>query len=204
MSNSNKANVKNANDAVKLSSLHDLQLAQVIAQIKDDMSEDDLLSCYNFFADCNGYERIELNDGYTINEIYTSAHDALLSSFYGSYNPTHPYFILNGYANFQTFEYLLSSEDSPIDLSQLANWLIAEDKCSDYGLEIVTLDSMYDDITYHLNYDNISLKELLDLSEFLGLQIDDSYYIDDLKNTIFDFLYNNEKSLLITINYLGL
>lgn len=132
-----------------MTTLLNTQLQQVINELNQ-FATSDLIEIYNECADQNSYERIYDNDELTLDDMFTSHYDAIRASFYGDYNPIHTYFTFNGYGNLQSFEYL-DSEHSPIDLEELAQWLINEDKLSDYDIQVTTLDDIYNNVLDHIN-----------------------------------------------------
>lgn len=116
--------------------LSSVQLQQVINELNQ-FATSDLIEVYNEYADQNSYERIYDNDELILDDMFTSHYDAIRAAFYGDYNPSHAYFTFNGYANLQSFDYL-DSEHCPIDLEELAQWLINGDKLSDYDIDLET------------------------------------------------------------------
>lgn len=188
--------------------LADIQLNQVIEQLKQDDSI--LMQAYCEYSAENGYDSVYDNDEDSINMMFDNTHDALRAAFYGDYNPSHAYFTFNGYGNLQSFEYL-DSDISPIDISELAQWLINEDKLADYDITVVTLDDMLDSIEDNITDDENMLSRLAD---YLGqslhteqaeqLKTDDNYYdylVSHYMNELDDYSYNDLNDI---INYLGI
>lgn len=197
--------MKNTNNT-----LADLQLSQVIEQLKQDDSS--LLQAYSEYSSENGYDSVYDNDEDSINMMFDNTHDALRAAFYGDYNPAHAYFTFNGYGNLQSFEYL-DSNSSPIDISELAEWLINEDKLSDYDISVTTLDDMLASIEDNINDDKYLLSKLADyLGQSLNteqveqLKTDDEYYeylVSHFMNELDDYSYSDLYELINTvgINY---
>ena len=123
--------MKNTNNT-----LADIQLNQVIEQLKEDDSL--LMQAYCDYSAENGCDSVYDNDDDSINMLFPNASDAIRSAFFGDYNHSHAYFTFNGYGNLQSFEYL-DSDSSPIDIGELAQWLIDEDKLSGYDITVTTL-----------------------------------------------------------------
>lgn len=90
---------------------------------------------YNDYVSHNGYEMIYDNDEQTINEMYTNAYDAVRVTNHEGYNDNDDYFVYNGYGLMSSFSYQLIQDDNcPIDVSELAEWLISEDKLAYYDI----------------------------------------------------------------------
>lgn len=138
-----------------------IQLNQVIEQLDEQTGTDSLVIIYNDYASNNGYERIYDLDENTINELYNSPWQALYDSNHKDFNDRDYFFTYNGNGHMVSF----SNEDdsnSPIDISELAQWLISEDKLSDYDIEVVTLDDMLASIEDNITDDSELLKKLTD------------------------------------------
>ena len=173
--------MKNTNNT-----LADIQLNQVIEQLKEDDSL--LMQAYCDYSAENGYNSVYDNDDDSINMIFHNASDAIRSAFFGDYNHSHAYFTLNGYGNLQSFEYL-DSDSSPIDISELAEWLISEDKLAGYDITVTTLDDMLASIEDSITDDANMLYKLCD---YLAISYNDS---SDIKNLIGDCMYKLEGSV---------
>lgn len=181
--------------------LAQVQLSQVIEHLKQDDSI--LLQAYSEYASNNGYDSVYDNDDDSINMMFADSHDAIRAAFYGDYNPSHAYFTFNGYGNLQSFEYL-DSDNSPIDIEELAQWIIDNDLFNEYNIEVTTLDDMLASIE-----DNITDDE--NLTYKLANYINESYDSDDSVNdvaqwcivTLYDYDYNQLKNIitLLNINY---
>ena len=120
--------------------------------------------------------------------LFDNAHDALRAAFYGDYSPAHTYFTFNGYGNLQSFEYL-DSDSSPIDFSELAEWLIDEDKLGRYRITVTTLEDMLASIEDNITDDENMLYKLCD---YLSISYNDS---SDIENLAGDCMYKLEGSV---------
>ena len=162
----NTAIVKATSNTTTLAQLY---LSQVIEQLKQDDST--LLQAYSEYASNNGYDSVYDNDDESINMMFADSHEALRAAFYGDYNHSHAYFTFNGYGNLQSFEYL-DSENSPIDIEELAQWIVDNDLFNEYNIEVTTLDDMYNAILDNLE-DASSLDDIINVAEHLGLTVED-------------------------------
>ena len=173
--------MKNTNNT-----LADIQLNQVIEQLKEDDSL--LMQAYCDYSAENGCDSVYDNDDDSINMLFPNASDAVRSAFFGDYNHSHAYFTFNGYGNLQSFEYL-DSDSSPIDIGELAQWLIDEDILADYGITVTTLEDMLASIEDSISDDKCMLYKLCD---YLSISYNDS---SDIKNLIGDCMYKLEGSV---------
>lgn len=184
-----------------------LQLNQVIEQLEDYDTEA-MVNIYNQYADAMRYERINDNDEQTINELYSSPYDALLAASYGDYNPNHDYFTYDGHNNLSSFNFT-DDDNSPIDISELAEWLISEDKLSDYDIEVTTLEDMLASIEDNISDDKYMLSKLADyLGQSLNseqveqLKTDDDYYeylVSHFMNELDDYSYEDLYDIINTV-----
>ena len=177
-----------------------VQLSQVIEVITD-MDNDDTISIYNDYADSNGYELIFNNDEHTINDLFSSPYDAIRQTNNKDYNDNDEYFTFNGYGHAVSFDYRLS-DNSPIDIEGLAQWLINENKLADYNIEVTTLDDMLASIE-----DNITDNEALTfkLADYINEDYDEDDAVSDIAQwcvvTLYDYDYNQLSDI---INHLGI
>ena len=182
--------------------LAQIQLQQVIEQINH-LSTDELVNTYNDYADQNSYDRINNLDEGTINELYSSPWQALYDSNHKDFNDRDYFFTYNGNGHMISF----SNEDDnncPIDIEELAQWIVDNELYDDYNLEVTTLDDMIASIE-----DNITDDE--NLTYKLANYINESYDSDDSVNdvaqwcivTLYDYDYNqlNNIILMLGINY---
>ena len=146
-----------------------IKLNQVIEQLEGYDTEV-MVNIYNQYADAMRYERINDNDEHTINDLYSSPYDALLAASYGDYNPNHDYFVYDGYNNLSSFNFA-DDDNSPIDISELAQWLINEDKLSEYSITVTTIEDMLASIEDSISDDEHMLHSLMDYLN-IGYDID--------------------------------
>lgn len=177
-----------------------IQLPQVIEQLKQDDSI--LLQAYSEYSAENGYDSVYDNDEDSINMMFENTHDALRAAFYGDYNPSHAYFTFNGYGNLQSFEYL-DSDSSPIDTSELAQWLISEDKLSEYDITVTTLEDMLASIEDNISDDSVMLNKL---SNYLMVDLENNSYEDNVYDVMtelnnYSYVQIQEIIAMLGINY---
>ena len=98
----------------------------ILEQLKE-LSESDLMSCYNQYAQNNNYEEVYNNDEEFFEIFYPSAIDAVRAVCFGEYEYSHKFVMLNGYANLESSNYL----EDLIDLDDLASYI--EDNISDFS-----------------------------------------------------------------------
>ena len=186
-----------------------IQLNQVIEQLKE-MSDSSLQVCHNNYCIELGYEdEVFDNDEYNINEHFNTPFDALLALEH--YNLSDDYFYFHN-GNLISFNYL-TGEDSPITFSELAQWLINEDKLSEYDITVITLDDMLASIEDNISDNKYLLSKLADyLGQSLNteqveqLKTDDDYYeylVSHFMNELDDYIYSDLYYLINTvgINY---
>lgn len=190
-----------------------IQLGQVIEQLEE-LLFCDLVMTYNDYASHNGYELIHDNDEENINTLFETPYDAAQAVVYGKYNPSDDYVMLDGYSNAVSFSYQLIQDDNcPIDISELAQWLINEDKLADYDITVTTLDDMLVSIEDNISDDKYMLSKLAD---YLGqslhteqveqIKTDDEYcdyLVEQFMNEINDYSYDDLYDLInkVGINY---
>ena len=187
-----------------------IQLNQVIEQLED-LLFCDLVMTYNDYASHNSYELIHDNDEENVNTLFNTPYDAAQAVVYGKYNPSDDYVTLDGYSNAISFSYHPIQDDNcPIDISELAQWLISEDKLADYDITVTTLDDMLASIEDNITDDSELLKIAIN---YLGVSTmtkgDDKvtdyiqYLIDSVMDEIRYTDYNNIKSVIdrLGINY---
>ena len=97
----------------------EISRAKVIAVLAD-LSDSDLFSIYNEYADENNYETIYPMEEF--NDICSSMDPDEIANkiFYGDFNPNHNYFVFNGCDNFESFNYV----SDYISLEDLADYAI--------------------------------------------------------------------------------
>ena len=190
-----------------------VQLNQVIEQLED-LLFCDLVMTYNDYASHNGYELIHGNDEENINTLFDTPYETAQAVAYGKYNPNDDYVTLDGYSNAVSFSYQLTQDDNcPIDFNELAQWLINEDKLSEYDIAVTTLDDMLASIEDNISDNKYLLSKLADyLGQSLNpeqveqLKIDDDYYeylVSHFMNELDDYSHSDLYDLINTvgINY---
>lgn len=189
--------MKNTNNT-----LADLQLSQVIEQLED-LLFCDLVMTYNDYASANHYELIHDNDEENINTLFDTPYDAAQAVVYGKYTPSDDYVTLDGYSNAISFSYHPIQDDNcPIDINELAQWLISEDKLSEYDITVTTLDDMLASIE-----DNITDDEVLTfkLADYINEDYDADDVVSDIAQwcivTLYEYDYNQLSDI---INHLGI
>ena len=156
-----------------------IQLNQTIEQLKE-ISDSGLQVCHNNYCSSLGYEdEIYDNDEYNINEHFNTPFDALLALEH--YNLSDDYFYFHN-GNLISFNYL-TGEDSPITFSELAQWLISEDKLGDYDITVTTLEDMLASVEDNINDDNVMLNKL---GNFLMVDLDNDSYEDNVYDVMIE------------------
>lgn len=99
----------------------------VLEQLKD-LSEGDLMQCYNQYAENNSYEQVYNNDEDFFSMCYgTNTMDAVRAVCFGEYEYHHNFVILDGAANLESSNYVADL----IDLDDLASYI--EDNIRDFS-----------------------------------------------------------------------
>ena len=191
-----------------------VQLQQVIEQLEQILFCD-LVMTYNDFAEVNHYERIFDNDEESLNNIFLTPYDAIMQTNHKDYNENDDYFVFNGYGHAVSFSYQLVQDDNcPIDIEELAQWIVDSDSYSDYDIEVTTLEDMLASIEDNINDADLLVLALmmdrlsLDLSDgdtvvMNGYKDLEEYYIETLIDEVSDYDYNqlNDIILMLGINY---
>lgn len=177
-----------------------IQLNQVIEQLKE-MSDSDLQVCHNNYCIELCYEdEIYDNDEYNINEHFNTPFDAL--SALEHYNLSDNYFYFHN-GNLISFNYL-TGEDSPITFSELAQWLISEDKLSEYDISVVTLDDMLASIEDNITDDEALLNTVCQYLHMNHITLGNDYSFDEKVNIVMElisgFNYEQLDKLIMDLN----
>ncbi|CAH1192850.1 Hypothetical protein DAL_154 [Psychrobacter phage D'Alembert] len=179
--------------------LAQVQISQVIEQLKQDDST--LLQAYSEYASSNGYDSVYDNDEDNINMFFSDSRDAIRSAFYGDYNLRHAYFTFNGYGNLQSFEYLIS-DNSPIDIEELAQWIVDNELHNDYDIEVTTLEDMLASIEDNITDDSNMLKVAIN---YLSLEDDnDSSYDEKVFDVLNELNHADYETIKSVIDRLGI
>ena len=168
-----------------LNTLASIQLQQVIEQLNQD--ESTLLQAYSEYASNNGYNSVDENDEDNINMLFANSHDAIRSAFYGDYNPSHAYFTFNGYGNLQSFEYL-DDDNSPIDIEELAQWIVDNELYNDYDIEVTTLEDMLSAIEDNITDDENLLDTVCEYLHLNYITLGNDYSFDEKVNTVMELI----------------
>ena len=184
-----------------------IQLTQVIEQLEQ-LLFCDLVLTYNDYASANHYEMIHDNDEDNINTLFNTPYEAAQAVVYGKYNPNDDYVMLDGYSNAISFSYQLVQDDNcPIDISELSQWLISEDKLAEYDITVTTLDDMLASIEDNITDDEMLLNTVCQYLHLNHITLGNEYSFDEKVNTIMELIngFNCEQlNKLITdlnINY---
>lgn len=196
-----------------INTLAQVQLSQVIEQLEQ-LLFCDLVMTYNDFAEVNHYERIFDNDEENLNNIFLTPYDAIMQTNHKDYNENDDYFVVNGYGHACSFSYQLVQDDNcPIDIEELAQWIVDNDLFNDYDIEVTTLDDMLASIEDNITDNKYLLSKLADyLGQSLNddkvelLKTDDDYYeylVSHFMNELDDYSYSDLYDLINTvgINY---
>jgi hypothetical protein len=107
---------------------------ETIDQIKEMWSEG-LVRLHNDYCNESGNmdDYIYDNDPDVIDEMFSSVSEAMRAVTYGDWNPHHPYFQFNGYANIESFE--AYNINDRIDEALLAEWVEENESWMEYDLE---------------------------------------------------------------------
>lgn len=176
-----------------------IQLIQAIEQLNK-LSTDELVNLYIEYASDNSYESIYNLDESTINELYTSPWQALYDSNHKDFNDRDYFFTYNGNGHMVSF----SNEDDsncPIDIEELAQWLISEEKLSEYHLTVTTLDDMLASIEDNISDDNVMLNKL---GNFLMVDLDNDSYEDNVYDVMTELSNYNYEQIQEIITMLGI
>lgn len=181
--------------------LASVQLNQVIEQLED-LLFCDLVMTYNDYASHNGYDMIYDNDENTINEMYTNAYDAVRVTNHKGYNDNDDYFTYDGYGLMSSFSYHPIQDDNcPIDISELAQWLINEDKLADYDITVTTLEDILASIEDNISDDNVMLNKL---ASYLTVNLDNDSYEDNVYDVMIELNNYTYEQIQEIITMLGI
>lgn len=95
-----------------------------IIYLLKEIDTDVLISAWNTYCcDENMDDYIYENDDYNINELFSKPDEALRAAFYGDYRYSDDYFVINGYANLDSFDEY--DAYNHIDFDLLADYIMA-------------------------------------------------------------------------------
>ena len=188
-----------------------VQLQQVIEQLEQILFCD-LVMTYNDFAEVNHYERIFDNDEDNLNNLFLTPYDAIMQTNHKDYNENDDYFVFNGYGHAVSFSYQLVQDDNcPIDIEEIAQWIVNNDLYNDYDIEVTTLDDMYNAILDNLE-DTNSLDDIINVAEYLGLTVEEfdsnnespADYENSVINDITNHIHSDFELLSIAVEFMKL
>lgn len=161
-----------------------IQLNQVIEQLEE-MGNSDLQVCFNEYCISVGYEdTIVYNVEHSINAVFKNAWDIL--SNIEHYNKSDDYFYLRN-GKIVSFNYLID-DNSPIDVSELAQWLISEDRLAEYDITVTTLEDMLTSIEDNINDDEMLLNTVCKYLHLNHITLGDGYSFDEKINVVMEFI----------------
>ena len=179
-----------------------IQLSQAIEQLNN-LSTDELVNLYIEYASDISCETIYNLDESTINKLYTSPWQALYDSNHKDFNDRDYFFTYNGNGHMVSF----SNEDDsncPIDISELAQWLISEDKLAEYAITVTTLEDILASIEDNISDDNNKLDRLF---EYLNIPMyyqcfdgRDTDKVSEAMNEINNYSYEQLNKLVTDLN----
>lgn len=115
----------------------DEKLKEMLINQMYEMDEDDVMYIWNDYAyDCRPDDVIYENNEDVLNELFSRPSDAISAIYFGDYTFNDPYFYFNGYANIQSVYSLIRDKNSIVYLSELADWLIEDERYENYDFEI--------------------------------------------------------------------
>lgn len=180
--------------------LAQVQISQVIEQLNQ-LSTDELVNVYMDYAEQNSYERIYNLDESTIDELYSSPWQALYDSNHKGFNDRDYFFTYNGNGHMVSF----SNEDDdncPIDIEELAQWIVDNDLYNDYDIDATTLEDMLTSIEDNITDDENMLNKLI-IHLALSVMLGEEYKISECLDKLSDYDYNQLNNIitLLGINY---
>ena len=103
-----------------------LEIEDIKNDLVNEIHGDELMEIWNDYCDDVGLhdDKVYYNDEDTLRMICEDYMSVAQRITYGTYNYAHEYLTLNGYANFETSEYV----EYLIDLDDLAGWIKEQTK----------------------------------------------------------------------------
>lgn len=184
---------------LNIATLAKVQLNQVIEHLSE-LDNDDTIDIYNEYADDISCERIYHNDEMTLNEVFSTPYDAIKQTNNFLYKDHEKYFTFNGYGHAISFDYRLC-ENSPIDIEELAQWIVDNELYNDFDIEVTTLDDILASIEDNITDDENMLYNLADRLQMTydkGYEID--YLVNDAMNELREKDYNQLNDIIIHLN----
>lgn len=109
------------------------------------MDDNALIEIWNAYVYDVGYfnNAIFDNDEESLESVCEGVTDAIFKTQYGDYNYRHTYFTINGNENLDSFN-KLTDKNSPLILSELADWLTDEERFEDF--DTLDLSDLLDEL----------------------------------------------------------
>lgn len=115
----------------------DEKLKEMLINQMYEMDEEEIMYLWNDYAyDCRPEDVIYENKEDVFNDLFSRPSDAIREIYFGDYTFNDPWFYFNGYGNIQSVYSLIRDKDSIVDLSELAEWLIEDERYENYDFEI--------------------------------------------------------------------
>ena len=115
----------------------DEKLKEMLINQMYEMDEEEIMYLWNDYAyDCRPDDVIYENKEDVLNDLFSCPSDAIREIYFGDYTFNDPWFYFNGYGNIQSVYSLIRDKDSIVYLSELADWLIEDERYENYDFEI--------------------------------------------------------------------
>lgn len=115
----------------------DEKLKEMLINQMYEMDEEEIMYLWNEYADdCRPDDVIYENEDDVLNDLFRRPSDAVRAIYFGDYTFKDPWFYFNGYANIQSVYSLIKDKNSIVCLSELADWLIEDERYENYDFEI--------------------------------------------------------------------
>lgn len=115
----------------------DEKLKEMLINQMYEMDEEDVLYIWNDYAyDCRPDDVIYENEEDVLNDLFSRPSDAIHAIYFGDYTFNDPWFYFDGYGNIQSVYSLIRDKNSIVYLSELADWLIEDERYENYDFEI--------------------------------------------------------------------
>lgn len=134
--------------------LSQVQLQEVIEQLNN-LEDYEIIAIHNDYCEVNNdsYNHIiDNDDDEAIDNLFNTPSAAIIAASFGDYNHSHDYFILNGYGNLVSFNYIT---DDKYMLTKLGNFLMVDLDNDSYE------DNVYDVMTELNNYSYEQIQEII-------------------------------------------
>lgn len=119
----------------------DEKLKEMLINQMYEMDEEEIMYLWNDYAyDCRPDDVIYENEEDVLNGLFSRPSDAIQAIYFGDYTFNDPYFYFNGYANIQSVYSLIRDKNSIVYLSELADWLIEDERYENYDFDVDDVD----------------------------------------------------------------